>query len=80
MAVPGTINNNVIKERLGGIPGDEIGVNKGISVGMISPVVTEARSQMVDIDLLREMALDLRKAGLDLNSFVFTVRLQNKLN
>ncbi len=47
---------------------------------MISAIITEARSQIVDIDLLRELALNLRKAGLDLNSFAFAVRLQNKLN
>lgn len=65
---------------VGGIPRDEIGANNRISVGMISAIVTEARSQIGDLDLMRELALNLRKAGLDLNSFAFTIRLQNKLN
>ncbi len=47
---------------------------------MISAIITEARSQIRGIDLLRELALNLRKAGLDLNCFAFAVRLQNKLN
>ena len=33
-----------------------------------------------DFDLMREVALNLKKTGLDLNTFAFTVRLQNKLN
>ena len=80
MTVPETTKKNVIREWLEGIPRDEIASNNGISVGMVSAIITEARSQKEDIDLLRELALNLRKAGLDLNSFTFAVRLQNKLN
>ena len=80
MVIPISIKNNVIREWLEGIPRDEIGTNNGISVGMISAIVTESRSGIDDIDLMREMALNLRKAGSDLNSFAYTVRLKNKLN
>ena len=80
MTVPDTTKKNVIRQWLEGIPRDEIASNNGISVGMVSAIVTEARSQIVDIDLLRELALNLRKTGLDLDSFAFAVRLQNKLN
>lgn len=80
MVIPNSIKNKVIREWLEGIPRDEIGTNNGISVGMISAIVTESRSGIDDIDLMREMALNLRKAGFDLNSFAYTVRLKNKLN
>ena len=80
MVVPASIKNNVIQQWLDGILRDEIGSNNGISVGMISAIVNEARSQIRDLDLMREVALNLRKTGLDLNSFGRTVRLQNRLN
>lgn len=79
MVVPETIKKNIIREWLEGIPRDVIGVNNGIS-GVISAIITEARSQVADIDLLRELALNLKKAGLDLNNFTFAVKLQIKLN
>ena len=47
---------------------------------MISTIINETRSQIRDLDLMREVALNLRKTGLDLNRFAFTVRLQNKLS
>lgn len=44
MIVPDTIKQNIIREWLEGIPRDVIGVNNGISVGVISAIITEARS------------------------------------
>ena len=79
MTVPDTTKKIVIRQWLEGIPRDEIASNNGISVGMVSAIVTEARSQIVDIDLLRELALNLIKSGLNVKDFAFTVRLQNKL-
>ncbi len=79
MVIPDSIKNNVIQQWLDGILRDEIATNNGISVGMISTIVNETRSQIRDLDLMREVALNLRKTGLDLNRFAFTVRLQNKL-
>ncbi|MDF0682532.1 MAG: hypothetical protein P0116_16360 [Candidatus Nitrosocosmicus sp.] len=52
MIVPETIKKNGIRQWLEGIPRDEIASNNGISVGMFSAIVTEARSKIVDIDLL----------------------------
>ena len=78
MVIPDSIKNNVIQQWLDGIHRDEIAANNGISVGMISAIVNEARSQIRDLDLMRELALNLRKTGFDFNSFAFAVRLQNK--
>ena len=80
MVIPDSIKKNVISQWLDGILRDEIATNNKISVGMISAIINETRSQIRDIDLMREVALNLRKTGLDLNRFAFTVRLQNKLN
>ena len=80
MVIPDSIKNNVIQQWLDGILRDEIATNNGISVGMISTIINETRSQIRDLDLMREVALNLRKTGLDLNRFAFTVRLQNKLS
>ena len=79
MVIPDSIKKNVISQWLDGILRDEIATNNGISVGMISAIINETRSQIRDLDLMREVALNLRKTGLDLNRFAFTVRLENKL-
>ena len=79
MVIPDSIKNNVIQQCLDGILRDEIGANNGISAGMISTIVNEARGQIRDLDLMREVALNMKKTGLDLNTFAFTIRLQNKL-
>ena len=79
MVTPDSIKKNVISQWLDGILRDEIATNNGISVGMIFAIINETRSQIRDIDLMREVALNLSKTGLDLNRFAFTVRLQNKL-
>ena len=47
---------------------------------MVSAIVNEARSQIRDLDLIRNVAVNMRKTGFDFNSFAFAVRLQNKLN
>ncbi|HKU84183.1 MAG TPA: hypothetical protein VJP58_09085 [Candidatus Nitrosocosmicus sp.] len=80
MTVPESIRKNVIRNWLEGIARDLIAANYRISVGMVSGIVTEARDIIGDIDLLRELALNLRKSELELKSFAFTVRLQNKLD
>ena len=79
MVIPDSIKNNVIQQCLDGILRDEIGANNGISARMISTIVNEARGQIRDLDLMREVALNMKKTGLDLNTFAFTIRLQNKL-
>ena len=79
MVIPDSIKKNVISQWLDGILRDEIATNNKISVRMISAIIHETRSQIRDIDLMREVALNLSKTGLDLNRFAFTVRLQNKL-
>ena len=78
MVIPNSIRNNVIQQWVDGILRDEIAANNGISVGMISTIVNEARSRVGYLDLIREVALNLRKAGHDLNNFAFTLRIQNK--
>ena len=80
MVIPDSIKNNVIQRWLDGILRDEIGANNGISAGMISTIINEARSQIRDIDLIRVVALNLKKTGLDLNTFASAVRLQRELN
>ncbi len=80
MVIPNSIRNNIIHQWVDGILRDEIAVNNGISAGMISTIINEARSQIRDLDLMREIALNLKKTGLDLNTFASAVRWQNKFN
>ena len=80
MTIPASIRKNVIREWLNGIARDIIAVNYGVSAGMVSAIVTAARDLIGDIDLLRELALNLRKSGLNVKDFAFTVRLQNKFD
>jgi hypothetical protein len=58
MVIPDSVKNNVTQQWLDGILRDEIGATTGISAGMISTIINGARSQIRDIDLMREVALN----------------------
>ena len=79
MTIPESIKRSVISAWLDGISREEIAVNNGISSGLISNILAEARGVIKDLDLMREMALILKKLGYSLDIFAFVIRLHHKL-
>ncbi len=51
----------------------------GTSVGNINNIVTEVKKDIPDIDLLRELAVQIRKKGWDQETFSSAVRHRNIL-
>ena len=70
--VPKSIKQQVIKQRLQGISRDQIAKDNGIGAGTVSAVIKECkRNDIPDIDLLREVALVLKKE--DIDSFILNL-------
>ena len=78
MTLSESIKRDVILAWLDGVSRDEIGVNIGISGGMISNIIADARGGIKDLDLMREMALIIKKKCYSLDTFAIAIRLHNK--
>jgi hypothetical protein len=60
---------------------EDISSCTGISVGTVSNILQECRKGIItDIDLLRSVAVDMKKQGIGLNDLAFSLRLRNMLN
>ena len=79
-ATPHSIKINVIKEWFQGLARDKIAQNNGIGAGTVTSIIQQARDNIADIDLLRGLALKIKKENLDLNYFASTVRLKKVLD
>jgi hypothetical protein len=76
---PTRIKQRVIKLWLSGLPRDEIAKKVGTSEGNINNIVTEVKKDIPDIDLLRELAVQIRKKGWDQDRFSSAIRHRNIL-
>jgi chromosome segregation ATPase len=79
-ATPYSIKVKVIKEWIQGLSRDKIGQNNGIGTGTVTSIIQQARDNVADIDLLRGLALKIKKENLDLNYFASTVRLKKVMD
>ena len=79
-ATPYSIKVKVIKEWIQGLSRDKIGQNNGIGAGTVTSIIQQAKTNIADIDLLRGLALKIKKENLDLNYFASTVRLKKVLD
>jgi hypothetical protein len=77
--VPNSIKKKVKQEWLQGFSRDMIASKNKIGAGTVSKIITETRSKILDLDLMRELALQMKNKGFDLNSLVSTFRLQKML-
>jgi hypothetical protein len=77
--IPSTIRKQVIKEWLQGIPRNRIAEKNQIGTGTVSVIVDEFRQDSFDFDLLREVAVSLRKENLKVSDFACAMRLRNKM-
>ena len=59
---------------------DEIGKDNDIGAGTVSAIIKDAKQEIPDIDLLRAVALVLKKYGLDLSVLASSIRIKNKLD
>ena len=66
---PARIKQKVIRNWLSGLTRDEIANKVGISEGNVSSIIQEIKDNIPDIDLLRELAVGLKKNGYNLNLF-----------
>lgn len=80
--IPRPIKSKVIEQWLEGIPRDVIARNNGIGAGTASEIIKTLRQGrgMPDIDLLRQVAVKVRKEGFQLLKFAIVVRLSNFLD
>jgi hypothetical protein len=87
--VPLTIRRQVIKQWLYGHSRDQIAKDNDIGAGTVSAIIKqcsqEKREQYFDeadfeFDLIRELAVMLKREGLAVNSFGSALRLQKKLD
>ena len=79
--VPSAIKKRVISAWLEAKPRNIIADDNEISYGSVSNIIGQAKRESIkDIDLLRTVAVLLKKNGLDLTQFASSVRLKNRLN
>ena len=77
--IPNLIRNRVIQQLLQGLSRADIARKNDISEGSISAISWEAGEDDPNFDLQRELAIMLKKEGLNLNSFASSVRLKKQL-
>src|SRR6476659_3998964 len=77
--IPREIRLQAIRKWLEGKTRDQIAHELEIGAGTVSEIVKEYRSGDFDADLLREVALNLKNSGLDIQSFAPLVRLRQVL-
>ena len=59
---------------------DEIGKDNDIGAGTVSVIIKDAKQENPDIDLLRAVAIIVKKNGLDLSVLASSIRIKNKLD
>jgi hypothetical protein len=79
-ATPHSIKVKVIKDWIQGLSRDKIGQNNGIGVGTVTSIIQQANKDIVDIDLIRELAIKIKKENLDLNYFASAIRSKKVLD
>src|SRR5215208_774493 len=78
--VPKSIKQRVIKQWLLGMSRDEVAKDNDIGAGTVSAIIKDAKQEIPDIDLLREVALVVKKYDFDLSILASSIRIKNKLD
>lgn len=77
---PARIKQKVIRYWLSGLTRDEIAEKVGTSKGNVSSIIQEIKDNIPDIDLLRELAVEVKKNGYNLNLFASAYRQRMMLH
>src|SRR3982751_4741363 len=79
--IPKSVKIKVLNEWLQGIRRNKIAESNGIGAGTVTDITQQARNNDIpDIDLMRDLALKLKKEGLDVSRFASSVRLKKVLD
>jgi hypothetical protein len=78
--IPKSIRERVIKQWLQGMSRDDISKDNDIGAGTVSVIIKDAKQDIADIDLLREVAILLKEEELDLDVFASSIRLKKKMD
>jgi transcriptional regulator with XRE-family HTH domain len=78
--IPKPIREQVIKQWLQGISRDQIAKDNDVGAGTVSSIIKDSKQEIPDIDLLREVAILLKKEELDLDVFGSSIRLKKKMD
>ena len=79
--IPSVIKEGVIRAWLEAKPRNIIADEIEISYGSVSNIIAQVKRESIqDIDLLRAVAVLLKKNGLDLTYLASSIRLKNRLN
>ncbi len=79
MTIPYNLKIKVLHDYLKGIKREQIAKNNGISTGAVSMIIDEFRKDIPDIDKLREMAVQIKATGYDINDYFFAIRYINQV-
>lgn len=76
--IPHSLKKRVIIEWLNGIPRNTISENLDIAEASVTNIVSQTRnSEIRDIDLLREVALSLKRENISLTHLAHSIRLKH---
>ena len=78
--IPHSIKVKVAEEWIQGISRDKIAQNSDIGTVTVTSIIQQTKSNIADIDLMRALALKIKKENLDFNYFASAVRLKNLLD
>jgi hypothetical protein len=77
---PYSVKLKVIEGWIQGISRDKIALDNDIGSGTVTSIIQQFKTNIPDLDLMRELALKLKKENLDLNYFTSAVRLKKVLD
>ena len=77
---PYAVKLKVIEGWIQGISRDKIALDNDIGAGTVTGIIQQFKIDIPDLDLMRELALKIKKENLDLNYFASAVRLKKVLD
>jgi hypothetical protein len=82
--IPNTIRRQVITQWLYDFSRDQIAKDNEIGAGTVSTIIKQCKEQKqkdhdFEFDLIRQVAVMLKREGVDVNTFASSIRLQRKL-
>ena len=79
--IPNSIKQQVINQWLLGMSRDQIAKYNDIGAGTVSSTIKDIKQKDIpDVDLLREVAILLKKEELDLDVFACSIRIKKKMD
>ena len=79
--IPKSIREQVIRQWLQGMSRDQIAKYNDIGAGTVSSIIKDIKQKDIpDVDLLREVAILLKKEELDLDVFACSIRIKKKMD